>query len=171
MFVWRHAMWTLPRSALRAGVQGGGEYNERPDVNPFDNKELPWKEHVLYPGDVMVIPAYTWHFVLSDPQTLMVNVWHARRRVTAEPEGAPHVARPKPLDLRRVRCAALGRKGVRITFVRNNHPGVDGRSPTESAQCTLAYHVDLYLGVPHGGLTMEDQDYWDCMMHDRQMHD
>ena len=60
----------------------GGDENERLLARPLDGtaKDVPadWFRAELGPGDVLYLPLDWWHAVLSDPHTVMTNVWTQR---------------------------------------------------------------------------------------------
>ena len=79
-----------------------GEFNERLGINPFNDVKLNktatgallhendecdlngdplvdrWAAAVLEPGDVLCLPHHWWHWVWSEPQTTMINLWIQR---------------------------------------------------------------------------------------------
>lgn len=71
-----------PPKAMRwdDGVQNG-ERNERRDVHPLFPGPYPqptrgqWLRADLSPGDLLFLPYGWWHYVESDPHTVMTNVW------------------------------------------------------------------------------------------------
>ena len=91
-----------PPEAFASVQRNEGEYNERLTVNPFDDVTLNrlrsgqplgkldtvdrngsplsdrWKMAVLRPGDILLLPHRWWHWVWSEPGTVMVNVWVPR---------------------------------------------------------------------------------------------
>ena len=58
-----------------------GEHNERRDVHPLLPGAHPqpsireWLYADLGPGDVLFLPQSWWHFVDSEPQSVMTNLW------------------------------------------------------------------------------------------------
>jgi hypothetical protein len=60
----------------------GGDENERLLARPLDGtaKDVPadWFRAELRPGDMLYLPLDWWHAVLSDPHTVMTNVWTQR---------------------------------------------------------------------------------------------
>jgi hypothetical protein len=72
LLVGRKTFYVLPHKTLRKSR--GGKPHERTDVNP-SHRRLPWRRFDLDPGDVFFLPAGWWHFVVSDPQTIMTNSW------------------------------------------------------------------------------------------------
>eukprot|EP00966_Prymnesium_polylepis_P123564 2856950-Prymnesium_polylepis.1 len=58
-----------------------GKRNERLDVNPFipgPHTEPPlahWQIANLGPGDLLYLPCGWWHYVVSEPHSVMTNVW------------------------------------------------------------------------------------------------
>ena len=80
------------RAFLR--VEGSGQEHERLTINPFDDlalnhpitplhtKDLKgqplaprWCAAALEVGDILVLPHHWWHWVWSEPQTIMTNNW------------------------------------------------------------------------------------------------
>lgn len=80
------------RAFLR--VKGAGKKHERLNINPFDElalnhpitplctKDLDgqplaplWRAAALEVGDILVLPHHWWHWVWSEPQTIMTNNW------------------------------------------------------------------------------------------------
>ena len=70
-----------PRAMAWQDGQLNGKYNERLDVNPFVPGPHPeptlgqWRLADLHPGDVLYLPAGWWHYVVSEPHSIMTNVW------------------------------------------------------------------------------------------------
>ena len=64
----KHAKW-----------RGSGKKNERPLARPLDtttkDKPSDWLQADLRPGDILYLPTNWWHSVLSDPRTIMTNIW------------------------------------------------------------------------------------------------
>ena len=82
-----------------SGLPRRGAFNERLGVNPFDDIKYnrtssgallgeldicgddgspfagQWHLAALEAGDVLILPAYHWHWVWSVPHTVMTNVW------------------------------------------------------------------------------------------------
>ena len=58
-----------------------GKRNERLDVNPLipgPYTEPPlaqWRLANLGPGDLLYLPRGWWHYVVSEPHSVMTNVW------------------------------------------------------------------------------------------------
>ena len=64
-----------------------GEEHERRGVNPYNSTAFAplgclqhvspdeWTVAVLEPGDVLYLPKGDWHWVYSDPNAVMTNVW------------------------------------------------------------------------------------------------
>lgn len=55
-----------------------GKKNERLGVSPFDrstSRHDQWRVATLRSGDALFLPADWWHFVTSEPHTVMTNVW------------------------------------------------------------------------------------------------
>ena len=80
------------RAFLR--VEGAGKEHERLNINPFDELALNhpitplciedldgqplaplWRAAALEVGDILVLPHHWWHWVWSEPQTIMTNNW------------------------------------------------------------------------------------------------
>jgi ribosomal protein L16 Arg81 hydroxylase len=61
--------WMLRPEILDATLSTveSGHDNERIDVTPLSHPHLPWMRADLYPGDVLIVPPFVWHMVLSDP--------------------------------------------------------------------------------------------------------
>ena len=61
--------WMLRPEVLDATewTVDSGYDNERVDVTPLSHPHLPWVRADLYPGDVLIVPPFVWHMVLSDP--------------------------------------------------------------------------------------------------------
>lgn len=62
-----------------------GEENERLGVSPFDRSTstvAQWSVAALNGGDALFLPVGWWHFVSSEPHTVMTNIWRPplRRR-------------------------------------------------------------------------------------------
>jgi hypothetical protein len=72
VLVGRKSFYVLPHETLRKSK--GDKPHERSDVDP-SHRDLPWRRFDLEPGDVFFLPAGWWHFVVSDPQTIMTNTW------------------------------------------------------------------------------------------------
>ena len=62
----------LGPGVLEAGK--GSQPHYRWKVDP-SQEHLRWRRFDLEPGDVFFLPAGWWHFVASDPRTIMSNVW------------------------------------------------------------------------------------------------
>ena len=70
MVVWGKKTWYfLPSEAVPATPHTieTGEENERIDITPDSHPHLPWLVAVAYIGDVIFVPAFFWHCVISDP--------------------------------------------------------------------------------------------------------
>ena len=58
-----------------------GKRNERLDVNPFipgpytEPSLAQWQIANLGPGDLLYLPRGWWHYVVSEPHSIMTNVW------------------------------------------------------------------------------------------------
>ena len=82
-----------------------GEVNERLSVNPFDDVTLNapvycldvcdcqgvalaplWRAAALEAGDLLFLPHRWWHWVWSEPATIMTNNWIDRSEHSANPE-------------------------------------------------------------------------------------
>lgn len=72
VLVGRKTFYVLPHETLRKNR--GDKPHERINVDP-SHRYLPWRRFDLDPGDVFFLPAGWWHFVVSDPQTIMTNSW------------------------------------------------------------------------------------------------
>ena len=60
------------------GREGTGEEWERRDISPMDcrtSDPTAWLKVVPRPGDLFYLPKAWWHFVVSEPQCVMTNVW------------------------------------------------------------------------------------------------
>ena len=61
-----------------------GEENERLGVSPFDrttSTPTQWSVAELNCGDTLFLPAGYWHFVDSNPHTVMTNTWRGRPEI------------------------------------------------------------------------------------------
>ncbi len=69
MVVWGKKTWCfLPPDDVPATPHTieTGEDNERIDITPDSHPSLPWIYTVAYTGDVIFVPAFFWHCVISD---------------------------------------------------------------------------------------------------------
>ena len=68
-----------PSKFKHAKWRGSGRKNERPLARPLDtttkDKPRDWRQADLRPGDILYLPANWWHAVLSEPHTIMTNIW------------------------------------------------------------------------------------------------
>ena len=70
-------LYAMDDATMRAsyGARGeGGKLNERLDIDPRGDDR--WSVVELGAGDVVHIPANVWHYVLSEPKTIMVGSWY-----------------------------------------------------------------------------------------------
>jgi hypothetical protein len=77
----RKIFYTAKPPAFKDEIKwrGSGEPNERPKARPLDrtagDKPSQWRKGDLKPGDMLYLPTDWWHAVLSDPHTVMTNIW------------------------------------------------------------------------------------------------
>ena len=68
-----------PSKFKHAKWRGSGRKSERPLARPLDtttkDKPRDWRQADLRPGDILYLPANWWHAVLSEPHTIMTNIW------------------------------------------------------------------------------------------------
>ena len=74
----------------------GGKPNERFNARPLDStaadSPCDWFRVEVGPGDILYLPENWWHAVLSDPHTVMTNVW-TQSTARLPTEGATHSER------------------------------------------------------------------------------
>jgi hypothetical protein len=71
------AFFVAPPAAFE-DAEAMGRVNERLGVDPLDpNSPNPnaWRIAEMEPGDVLLLPSGWWHFVVSEPRSVMTNVW------------------------------------------------------------------------------------------------
>ena len=76
----KKTFYMCPHADLRWGDgEQNGEHNERLDVDPMLVGWYPepavWDVAEVCAGDVLYIPRGWWHYVVSEPRSLMTNVW------------------------------------------------------------------------------------------------
>lgn len=80
--------WMLPPTALDAtehSVETGLD-NENVHITPATHPHLPWMVAHVYPDDVMIIPVFVWHLVLSDPDGMLcVPALHCAQKCPTYP--------------------------------------------------------------------------------------
>ena len=70
--------WIMhPQGLKKSKAKGTGRENERLDIDARAHEG--WQMITAKAGDVIIIPAGWWHYVTSEPQTLMINIWHDRK--------------------------------------------------------------------------------------------
>ena len=106
-----HKNWyVLPPDALDDQAHSGaaaGNANERLDISPTINTELPWQQINQRPGQTVILPATWWHHVeTSSESTLTVNIClHVSDQPPAHADpGAETALTPPPLPPPRKRA-------------------------------------------------------------------
>lgn len=88
-----------------------GEENERIDITPDSHPRLPWMVVVAYTGDVIIVPAFCWHLVISDaagaPPSILATQ-PALRTYLAARRTRMHIRRTHPAAIAGRVCADAG---------------------------------------------------------------
>jgi hypothetical protein len=70
----RKRVWLLHRDSLpRCADRATGRWNERLDIHPGSHSSLPWVYSELESGAMLFTPCGFWHYVVSDPNTLVTE--------------------------------------------------------------------------------------------------